>query len=77
MSNKRIPTALGVRLKMEIIRRNMTSAELAKKIGIPTRQYMYAVMYGDRRPGKYVFKIANFLGISLEQVINLSKNYGD
>ena len=54
------PTAFGKRVKIELIRQEMTQTELASILGI-NKQYLYKIIYGIRPGVKYIDKIRRIL----------------
>ena len=59
------PTAFGKRVKIELIRQEMTQTELASILGI-NKQYLYKIIYGIRPGVKYIDEIRRIL--KLEEV---------
>lgn len=57
---KQKPTAFGKKVKIELIRREMTQTELASALGI-NKQYLYKIIYGIRPGVKYVDEIRRIL----------------
>ncbi len=54
------PTAFGKRVKIELIRQEMTQTELASILGI-NKQYLYKIIYGIRPGVKYIDEIRRIL----------------
>ena len=54
------PTAFGKRVKIELIRQEMTQTELASILGI-NKQYLYKIIYGLRPGVKYIDEIRRIL----------------
>ena len=54
------PTAFGTRVKIELIRQEMTQTELASILGI-NKQYLYKIIYGIRPGVKYIDEIRRIL----------------
>lgn len=54
------PTAFGKRVKIELIRQEMTQTELASILGI-NKQYLYKMIYGIRPGVKYIDEIRRIL----------------
>ncbi|ANU47237.1 transcriptional regulator [Enterocloster clostridioformis] len=57
---KQKPTAFGKRVKIELIRQEMTQTELASILGI-NKQYLYKIIYGIRPGVKYIDEIRRIL----------------
>ena len=57
---KQKPTAFGKRVKIELIRQEMTQTELAAILGI-NKQYLYKIIYGIRPGVKYIDEIRRIL----------------
>ena len=47
-----IPSPFGMKIKMELYKKGMTQAQLAKEIGVH-KTYMSDIIYGRRGAGKY------------------------
>lgn len=58
--SKQKPTAFGKKVKIELIRQEMTQTELASALGI-NKQYLYKIIYGIRPGVKYVDEIRRIL----------------
>lgn len=58
--NKQKPTAFGKKVKIELIRQEMTQTELASALGI-NKQYLYKIIYGLRPGIKYLDEIRKIL----------------
>lgn len=57
---KQKPTAFGKKVKIELIRQEMTQTELASILGI-NKQYLYKIIYGIRPGVKYIDEIRRIL----------------
>ena len=57
---KQKPTAFGKKVKIELIRQEMTQTELASALGI-NKQYLYKIIYGIRPGAKYMDEIRRIL----------------
>ena len=58
--SKQKPTAFGKKVKIELIRQEMTQTELASALGI-NKQYLYKIIYGIRPGIKYTDEIRKIL----------------
>ena len=56
--SKQKPTAFGKKVKIELIRQEMTQTELASALGI-NKQYLYKIIYGI----KYIDEIRKILNL--------------
>lgn len=70
-STNAIPTMLGVKIKIEAVKKELTLKEVTILLGIPHHTYMSMIINGVRPPGKYIFKIAKFLELTEEEVFAL------
>lgn len=59
---KQKPTAFGKKVKIELIRQEMTQTELASALGI-NKQYLYKIIYGIRPGIKYIDEIRRILNL--------------
>lgn len=60
--SKQKPTAFGKKVKIELIRQEMTQTELASALGI-NKQYLYKIIYGIRPGIKYIDEIRKILNL--------------
>ena len=58
--SKQKPIAFGKKVKIELIRQEMTQTELASILGI-NKQYLYKIIYGIRPGVKYIDEIRRIL----------------
>ncbi len=55
-------TPFGVEIKKNLVDRQMTQTELAKKIGVSPK-YINLILYGERSGKKYIPAITSLLGL--------------
>lgn len=64
---KRQLSPLGVKVKMRLIEVGKTQVELAREIGT-SGNYLHLIMIGERSGKKFIPKIAQALGIDLNEL---------
>ena len=55
-------TPFGVKVKKRLIEKDMTTSELANRIGV-SRSFLSQILYGNKKGGKYIPMIQEVLDI--------------
>lgn len=67
MKRKRELNLLGRECKKRLIEIQMSQKALAEKVGT-TDKYLDLIFHGERSGAKYIYKIAEILGLNLEEL---------
>lgn len=64
---KRKLNLLGIECKKKMIEMRLSQKALAEKVGT-TDKYLDLIFHGERSGNKYIYKIANILGLDIEKL---------